>query len=285
MAAKVIAFVNMKGGVAKTTTTVGVATILSSVHHKKVLVIDLDPQANATFMLIGEEAWTNINLENKTLYKLFDDSLQGRRTDVSEILLHEVSQIGDVKSLDLLPSDTRLIDMDYNIVMESQNSSLLGVSMVDFLRHNIEHLLPDYDYVLIDCPPNLGLITLNGMKITNGYVIPTIPDILSTWGIINVMKRIGDFSMASDHEISFLGLVYTKVRGQFSLHQRIMKELPWKEAYRGIPIFETIFSESAVVATAADFAAVTSAKKKWGSKEHYECLLSFTQELMERLGE
>ncbi|MBQ1492983.1 MAG: ParA family protein [Blautia sp.] len=286
MAAKVIAFVNMKGGVAKTTTTVGVATILTSLYHKKVMVIDLDPQANASFMLMGEERWMNCDLENRTLYRLFEESLRGRTCDIDEILQKNVSGLTDVKNLDLLPSDTRLFEMDYNIIMESKTSSLLGFSMVDFIRHNIEHLLDDYDYVLIDCPPNLGIITLNGLKITDGFVIPTIPDTLSTFGIINVVKRIQDFSASSGHPIEPYGILYTKVRTQYATHKRIMEELPYREAYQGLPIFQTNFGESTTVTSSSEYVEGISTKKKWGyTSPHYQCLVSFTDELREKLGD
>ena len=75
MGAKTIAFINLKGGVAKTTTTVGLATLLAGTYGKKVLVIDLDPQTNCTTMLIGEEKWQDLNRKGHTLYTLFKDAL------------------------------------------------------------------------------------------------------------------------------------------------------------------------------------------------------------------
>ena len=290
MNTKVISFVNMKGGVAKTTTTVGVATMLSGKFNKRVLVIDLDPQTNATVMLIGEEAWEQLSLTNRTLYALFHDAVYGEKTfSIEESIQKDVSKINGVPSVDLLPSDLNLMDLDYEIANPEKGVHLKKMT-IDILEKAITPVISRYDYVLIDCPPNLGMYTLNGLRISDAYIIPTIPDILSTRGIYSITQRVPRYSEG----IECLGIVYTKVRKQSTLHQRIMKTLGSKKKQMSFeekmrdnsidaPIFKTVFYESNTVANAAEFYAVSTLKKKWGAHDHYDSLLSFTQEIITKM--
>src|SRR5713101_6246856 len=111
--ATVLSTINLKGGVSKTTTTVAVAEMLSSEFRKKVLVIDLDPQTNATTMLIGEEKWKELNKNGHTLAQLFKDAIEpdNKKFELKKTLQDHVSGVSDVRSLSLLPSSLDLIDV------------------------------------------------------------------------------------------------------------------------------------------------------------------------------
>ena len=103
----VISTINLKGGVGKTTTTVAVAEMLSGEFGKRVLLVDLDPQTNATSMLIGDKRWGELNRDGRTLAKLFSDALlepEERSFDVQATLVRKASRVADVRSLSLLPS-------------------------------------------------------------------------------------------------------------------------------------------------------------------------------------
>jgi hypothetical protein len=89
----------------------------------------------------------------------------------------------------------------------------------------LKPVLDDYDFVLIDCPPNLGLITLNGLRIANGYIIPTIPDVLSTYGIPQIVTRIKSFADNIREPIEPYGIVVTKYQANSSVHNRTLKQL------------------------------------------------------------
>ena len=282
MSVKVISFINMKGGVAKTTTAVGVATMMAGKFLKRVLLVDLDPQTNATAMLIGEERWTELSDSKRTLYELFDNALNGNENfNVEDLIQKNVSKIKDVKTLDLLPSNTKLADMDYRILMSAKtNMTFFENAPVNIMERALKPIMDRYDYIILDCPPNIGLITLNGARISDAYVIPTIPDILSTHGLNTVIKRMENFSEKTGKKIQLLGIVFTKARKQSTLHMRIMKEMPYK--YPDIPVFSNVFYESNTVANAAEFYSVSSLKKKWGYKDHYDSLVKFTDELMRK---
>ncbi len=284
----VISFVNMKGGVAKTTTTVGLATVLSGDFKKNVLVIDLDPQTNATGMLMGEEAWEQASLAGHTLYNLFHDAAFGSDTfSIEESIQKNVSKIKNVDTLDLLPSDIHLMDLEFQ--MANPEEGLVPKPLtIHLLKDALAPVIENYDYILIDCPPNLGMFTLNGLYISDYYIIPTIPDILSTRGIHSMIHRVPKFV----ENVPCMGIVYTKVRKQAGLHQRIMAELgherapkTFEEKLRNasiqVPIFKTIFYENNNVAQAADFIGTSSLLQKWGNHGHYDSLVSFAKEIFQ----
>src|SRR5713226_6936328 len=107
----VVATINLKGGVGKSTTTVAVAEMLSAEFHKRVLVIDLDPQTNATTMLIGEDKWHELQAKEHTLARLFKDALapDDKKFDLAATLQHKVSDVSAARTIDLLPSSLDLI--------------------------------------------------------------------------------------------------------------------------------------------------------------------------------
>ena len=115
MSRKIISFINLKGGVGKTTLTVNIASILAEVHKKKVLVIDLDPQTNATISLISQLDWQKINdVDKQTLFYLFNDKLNATFTfDMNKSIVKDVAGIN---GLDLLPSSLNLVEIQDNIV-------------------------------------------------------------------------------------------------------------------------------------------------------------------------
>jgi len=192
--ATVISTINLKGGVGKSTTTVAVAEMMSAEFGKKVLVIDLDPQTNATVMLIGEKKWRKLNDEGNTLAQLFKDALEpdSKRFDINNAIQQQVSNVEDVATLDLLPSSLDLIDVQDRLASMS-SGRFYAENPVDILRRATRSIIDDYDVVLVDCPPNLGIITLNGLRISAGYIIPTIPDVLSTYGIPQIVSRVKQF--------------------------------------------------------------------------------------------
>jgi chromosome partitioning protein len=271
--ARVLAVINLKGGVGKTTTTVALAEILASEHDKKVLVIDLDPQTNATVMLIGEAAWLARNRKSGTIASLFRRAIEPTAPpfDLKRCIHAGASDVVSARTLDLVPSSLDLIDLQDRLVTASARR--FGVhSLVEILRRAIRPRLDDYDLVLIDCPPHLGLITLNGLRIAESYLIPTIPDVLSTYGIAQITKRVSDFSSSIGARIAPLGIVATKWRASVKVHQTTLERLRADAAAgRGPHVFETVIPEAADLAAAAEFIKEgrTLAQKYRGAREAY----------------
>lgn len=142
-----------------------------------------------------------------------------------------------------------------------------------------------YDYIIIDCPPSLGVVTKNGLRISTGYVIPTIPDIVSTWGIYQIVDNVERFAKAIDRSIPALGIVATKVQSN-NLHGRVIADLKTNRLGRfseqgGLaqpPKFSNDIPQTVAVARGADVDAdIRTFKGKYGTA--YEALRGLTQEI------
>jgi chromosome partitioning protein len=279
--ATVVSFINLKGGVTKTTSAVAVAEILSGEFRKKVLLIDLDPQTNATITLIGEKQWAELNKQGHTLAQLFKDALQEnpskRKFDLSKTLQAQVSNVRAVASLDLLPSSLDLIDVQDRLGSMSSGRFHTDVP-TDILRRAIRSVIDEYDYIIIDCPPNLGLITLNGLRISMGYVIPTIPDILSTYGIPQIITRVSAFAEAIGQDIEPLGIIISKFDPRSTVHANTVPRL---RATEDVPVFKTKIPLANQIAAAAEFTPVSTLRQKYGYAGQFNAYYALTKEIME----
>jgi chromosome partitioning protein len=281
--ATVISFINLKGGVAKTTTTVAVAQMLVAEFSKRVLLVDLDPQTNATAMLIGDDRWRKLNDLGQTVAQLFRDALDGekKKFDISTAIQTKVGNVGDVKRLDLLPSSLDLIDVQEDLASMNRGK-FHAASPVEVLRRALRPILEgnEYDFVLIDCPPSLGLVTLNGLRISDYYIIPTIPDYLSTYGIKQIIDRVKDFSETIGKTIEPLGILATKYRAQSPVHTNQLHILKrGKEA----PLFDTVVPENSDIAAAAEYKSVSTMRQKWGYRGQFDIYRALTKEILGRV--
>lgn len=279
--AHVFSMINLKGGVGKTTTTVAMADFMSGVMRKRVLVIDLDPQTNATVMMIGENKWHDLNRREHTLARLFKDALDPdhRRFDLDATLQRGVSNARNARTIDLLPSSLDLIDVQDRLAAIPPGR-FFSVNPIDLLWRAVKHKLDDYDVVIVDCPPNLGIITLNGLRISNGYVIPTIPDVLSTYGIPQILTRVRQFAAEMAEEIEPLGIVITKFQSNSTVHRNTVDRL---RAAGDPAVFDTIIPQSNQFASAAEFGSMVTLKQKWGYQGLADGLEAVATELLAKL--
>jgi chromosome partitioning protein len=281
--ARVISLINLKGGVAKTTTTVALAETLASRFGKRVLVIDLDPQTNATVMLLGEKRWKQLNEKGWTLATLFKDALdpEDRKFNLENTLQKKVSDVQGAEKVDLLPSSLDLIDVQDRLA-SAPTGQFYSVTPIDLLRLAVKAKLEDYDLVLVDCPPNLGIITLNGLRISEGYIIPTVPDILSTYGIPQITKRVRNFSREIAEDITPIGIVITKFQANSTTHVNVSRNLR-KE--RDPEVFDTVIRQADQYAAAAEFqtAGRRTLKQKYGYADLAERCIDLAKELLDKL--
>ena len=285
--AVVTSIINLKGGVGKTTLTLALAHYLAGEHAKRVLVIDLDPQTNATIALVTERRWRERDQSGQTLYQLFKDQLDGTRNfSAAESILTRVSNVsGGIPGLDLLPSSIRLHRIQDKITKIADLDTFRSPTTYA-LREALRDVMPHYDHVLIDCPPNLGIITLNGIAISRYFLIPVVPDILSTLGVPLVLDRMADFALRAQHEIFGLGIVVSRFRPTSRLHKQTVDSMR-RYAIPGIhpPIFTSIITEDIEVAEAADVEEqVMSLRQKFGGSGPHKQFSALTDEYLRYVG-
>jgi len=287
----VLSFINLKGGVGKTTTAVAVAEMLAQDERKHVLLIDLDPQTNATVALISEERWNELDESGLTVAQIFEDRLNPQaepRFDVEKAIVRGVSTINDgIARLDLLASSIRLIDLQDRIPMIALSGNFT-VNPLDILKAALQPVISRYDYVIIDCPPSLGTVTKNGLRISTAYVIPTIPDILSTWGIYQIVDNVDRFAKDLERPIPALGIVATKVQSN-NLHKRVVADLAAQRLGRfgkngnlmQPPLLGSPIPQAVAVSRGMDVEAdIRTFKGKYGTAN--EPLRELTSEIRER---
>lgn len=262
----VTSVINLKGGVGKTTLTVALAQYLAVQQRRRVLVVDLDPQTNATVSLIPEHDWKARDARGQTLYGLFRDLLDGtQRFKPAEAIVSNVSNVGGgIFGLDLLPCSIRLISIQDDITRLAEPGVALS-RPVAALRTALADALTGYDHVLMDCPPALGVVTQAGLALSDFFLVPVVPDILSLQGVVPVLDLITDFGRRAGHRIAPLGTVVSKYNRRSTLHARILDELR-RGAGRGLypPLFGTLVPEAPPIAEAADvYARVSTLRQKY----------------------
>ena len=199
---KIYTLVNQKGGVGKTTTTINLAAYLAKA-GQKVLVVDLDPQANATSCLGVDK----LTVENSTY-----EALLGEEDVFPYILLNERLQ------LSLLPSAPALAGAEVELVDELARESRL--------RRAILRVAKRYDYVLIDCPPSLGLLTVNGlMAAMDGVIVPVQCEYLALEGLGQLTETIERVRSALFPELKVRGVVLTMFDNRTNLSSDVVREV------------------------------------------------------------
>ena len=281
--ATTISLINLKGGVGKTSTTVALAEFLASEHGQKVLIIDLDPQTNATVALIGEKEWEKKRVKKETLYQLFKDKIDKTKLfDINKAIARGVSNVKYVRSIDLLPSSIELVDIQDTLPLIS-SGQFHSSSPTTILKDALGSVLDNYDIVLIDCPPNLGIITLNGIRISDYYLIPTVPDILSTYGIPQIVNRIEEFAEVAGVGIKPMGIIISMIRGASNLHYTTVNLLKKKAKAGDYPrILNTQIPLTVKAAEAADYGEGErkTIKQKYGYGDKYETYFDLSKEVL-----
>ena len=224
---KVISFINQKGGVGKTTTCVNVASYLA-VMGKKVLLVDLDPQGNASSSIgvIKED-------KPKTIYNVIVDD-----NEIEEVILKT-----KINGLDVVPSDVDLAGAEIEMVQMNNREKIV--------KKIINKIKNSYDYVCIDCPPSLGLLTINALTASDSVIIPIQCEYFALEGLSQLMytlKLVKQHNLNSELDVE--GVVLTMKDSRSNLGAQVAEDI---RKYFGKKVFETIIPRNIKLAEAPSY--------------------------------
>lgn len=211
---KIIAIANSKGGVAKSTSTIHLGVALSRM-GKKVLLVDIDPQGHVS---------EGLGFDTRSLQYDISDILEGKHID-------SLPNIAD--NLTILHSTIRLADMELTLV---------NMNFREYkLKKALEGIKSMYDYILIDCPPNLGMLTINALMAATHVLIPMSTEYYSMLGVASLIRTINTLKEANP-VIEIMGVIYTRVK--HTIHSQEVINMTRNEIGNDIKIFEPYIYES-----------------------------------------
>ena len=215
---KVIAIANQKGGVGKTTTAINLAASLA-VLEKKVLIIDADPQANTTSGL----NFSPDNDQKRTLYEVMIGAI-----DIRDTLIQ--TEIGN---LHMIPSHINLVGAEIEMLGNDNRESVL--------KDALAPIRGEYDYVIIDCSPSLGLITVNSLTAADSIIIPVQPEFFALEGLGKLLQTIRLVQGRPNPSLTIEGFLVTMFDGRTKVHNQVLGEL---REHFGDMVFEPIIQRN-----------------------------------------
>ena len=251
---KIIAFANQKGGVGKTTSAVNIAASVG-ILGKSVLLIDLDPQGNTT-------SGVGINKKNlkSTSYELLIDEIDAKQAIVET----------EFKNLSVIPSNISLAGAEFDLYQLENREYRL--------KKQLEAVKDNYDYIIIDCPPSLGMITVNALAAADAVIIPMQCEYYALEGLSQLMITIRKIKQLYNPELEICGILITMFNGRLILTMQVISEL---KKYYSDKLFKTPVSRNVKLSEAPSFGKPVyyHDKSSKGANEYLEV----AKELIERI--
>lgn len=215
---KIIAIANQKGGVGKTTTAINLAASLA-VLENRVLIIDADPQANTTSGL----NFSPDNDEKRTLYEVM----------IGEIGIQDALIQTELENLHMIPSHINLVGVEIEMLDSEDRESIL--------KNAVSTIRDSYDYIIIDCSPSLGLITVNALTAADSVIIPVQPEFFALEGLGKLLQTIRIVQNGVNRNLTIEGFVVTMFDGRTRVHTQVVGQL--REHFKDM-VFNTIIQRN-----------------------------------------
>ena len=215
---KIIAIANQKGGVGKTTTAINLAASLA-VLENKVLIIDADPQANTTSGLNFDPE----NSDHRTLYEIL----------IGKLAAPDALVQTELEKLHLIPSHINLVGAEIELLDTPNRESVLSSALAP--------IKDDYDYIILDCSPSLGLITVNCLTAADSVMIPVQPEFFALEGLTKLLQTIRLVQQGVNPRLTIEGFVVTMFDGRTKMHNQVVAQL--REHFKDM-VFNTIIQRS-----------------------------------------
>ena len=242
---KIISFANQKGGVGKTTSCVNIAASLGILDHK-VLIIDLDPQGNTT---------SGVGIPKKGLKGGTRELLSGKMT-AKELIVET-----PFRNLFVIPTNTSLSSAEFDLFEFDETEKRMKMALAE--------VVDEFDYILIDCPPSLGMLTINAFTASDGIIVPMQCEFYALEGLSQLMITINRIKRMYNPDLNVSGILITMYNGRLLLSMQVMAEL--KKHYAD-KLFETKISRNVKLTEAPGFGKPVYYHDKGskGSKEYLE---------------
>lgn len=234
MAATVVSVINLKGGVGKSTLTMMLAEFLAFKNGKRILIIDMDAQANLSYCMVSPGRIQQQNDEKRTTYHIFHNALNGQDVNMERFIAAPPLAVSNIARgsmrdrnvpLHMVVSTPSVAQLDEDLLSIWESGQSMPEGIRETLIRSLEPVKERYDYVLIDCPPGLSMFSSSALLASDFYISPIIPEPLSLQGVQLVQARAADLRNRHGATVEFAGTVLNIVKHYRNTHARVANEV------------------------------------------------------------